>query len=108
MNNSLFNSNPALAATFSIAARDPATEMGRATVLQVNATAADARSYSVEPGTVAGIITSPPYLCMSDYTLGQRLSYEWLAPQSLQVDFANEVGARRHRFHQEDAPFHPA
>jgi len=47
--------------------------------------------------SVAGIITSPPYLCMADYALGLRLSYQWIAPSALATDFENELGARRER-----------
>jgi hypothetical protein len=32
------------------------------------------KDYGVEPHSVVGVITSPPYLCVADYTLGQRLS----------------------------------
>jgi hypothetical protein len=77
--------------------KDPAAELRRAHVIQVNAMAASPDSYGVAPKTVAGIITSPPYLCMSDYTLGQRLSYYWIDPTALDVDFASEIGARRRR-----------
>lgn len=83
--------------------RDPALELARASVRQVDAASADPQAYGIEAGAAAGIITSPPYLCMSDYTLGQRLTYEWLSPDSFNVDFAAEIGARRHRFKQENA-----
>ena len=51
----------------------------------------------LDNGTISGIITSPPYLCMADYTLGQRLSYLWLYPDKLNEDYVNEIGARRTR-----------
>jgi hypothetical protein len=34
---------------------------------------------------------------MADYALGQRLSYEWLSPNLLDLDFKSEIGARRLR-----------
>ena len=37
---------------------------------------------------------------MADYTLGQRLSYEWLFPELLNPDFQREMGARRLRLRQ--------
>ena len=40
---------------------------------------------------------------MTDYTLGSRLSYYWLFPDRLDVDFSNEIGARRARFSPEKA-----
>lgn len=47
--------------------------------------------------TVKAIITSPPYLCMIDYTLGQRLSYNWLFEENFKNDFDHEIGKRRDR-----------
>ncbi|MBN1125506.1 MAG: HD domain-containing protein [Sedimentisphaerales bacterium] len=82
--------------------RDPVTELSRVHVIQVDASCATPADYGVEPGTVAGIITSPPYLCMADYTLGQRLSYYWIYPEAFNVDFAKEIGARRLRLHKGD------
>ncbi len=83
--------------------RDPAVELEHARTMQVNVVGAGAASYGVEPGSVAGIVTSPPYLCMADYTLGSRLSYSWFFPTSLDVDFQVEIGARRTRFRPEEA-----
>lgn len=77
--------------------RDPSKVLPNAHVVQVDAVSANAADYGVEEGTVAGVITSPPYLCMADYTLGQRLSYYWLRPQYMEEDFAREIGARRLR-----------
>ena len=34
---------------------------------------------------------------MADYTLGQRLSYYWIAPDELLKDFEVEISARRQR-----------
>lgn len=51
----------------------------------------------LECKSISGIITSPPYLCMADYTLGQRLSYEWLFPELIREDFENEIAPRRKR-----------
>jgi hypothetical protein len=38
---------------------------------------------------------------MADYALGQRLSYEWLSPGELNIDFGREIGARRLRLKNE-------
>jgi hypothetical protein len=81
--------------------RIPAAELSRATVRQANAAGAKPRDYGLEPGTVGGIITSPPYLCMSDYSLGQRLSYYWLFPERLTSEHGAEIGSRRARFRPE-------
>ncbi|WP_319479733.1 HD domain-containing protein [uncultured Draconibacterium sp.] len=54
-------------------------------------------SLGIEPKSVKAIITSPPYLCMIDYTLGQRLSYRWLFPEEFDIDFEEEIGKRRDR-----------
>jgi hypothetical protein len=78
--------------------RDPQTELLRARVIQLDACNASSEDYGIDPGSVGGIITSPPYLCMADYTLGQRLSYHWIAPSAFKSDFEKEVGARRLRF----------
>lgn len=77
--------------------RNPEVELARVTVRQANVRMASAASYDLRAGEVGAIITSPPYLCMADYSLGQRLSYEWLAPSLLESDFSREVGARRLR-----------
>jgi len=82
--------------------RDPETELERARVLTLDARKAGPKEYGINPGEVAGVITSPPYLCMSDYTLGLRLSYPWLGA-SLGEDFGREFGARRLRFSPEKA-----
>ena len=83
--------------------KDPEKELARARVLQLNACDASPEDYGVQPGSIDGIITSPPYLCMADYTLGQRLSYHWIAPTALQSDFKKEIGARRQRFRPGEA-----
>lgn len=77
--------------------RSPKEELLRARVLSVDASKAKPEDYGVNSHSVAAIISSPPYLCMSDYTLGQRLSYYWLFPDSLNCDFEREIGARRRR-----------
>lgn len=43
------------------------------------------------------VITSPPYLGMVDYALGQRLPYYWLFPSRLTADVSVEIGTRRNR-----------
>ena len=76
----------------------PEHALGRVQVLRANAATAHSRTYGLEPHSVGGIITSPPYLAMSDYTLGHRLSYAWLWPDLMERDFDEEIGARRRRF----------
>ncbi|MGE0680735.1 MAG: HD domain-containing protein [Candidatus Binatia bacterium] len=83
--------------------QDPATELGRASVVRADVMRANPADYGVEAGSVSAIITSPPYLCMSDYALGQRLSYQWLAQEAMEADFRGELGARRLRFSSESA-----
>jgi hypothetical protein len=77
--------------------RNPESELSRVFVRHVDVTNATPQSYGLQDGEVGAIITSPPYLCMADYALGQRLSYEWLSPTFLSVDFDREIGARRLR-----------
>ncbi len=83
--------------------RSSEAELPRARVVSLDSTRASPQDFQLEPHSVAAIITSPPYLCMSDYALGQRLSYEWLYPELLQKDFDAEIGARRSRFRPEVA-----
>ena len=83
--------------------REPSVDLKRAVILKLDATVAQPRDYGLEPGSVAGVLTSPPYLCMADYTLGQRLSYAWIAPNDLAGDFQRELGARRLRTNPEKA-----
>jgi HD superfamily phosphohydrolase len=68
-----------------------------ARVAKFDITSAYLEDLGVNHESVAGIITSPPYLCMADYTLGQRLSYYWLFPEELNEDFKSEIGSRRSR-----------
>jgi hypothetical protein len=77
--------------------RTAAEELTRASAMQVDARSGVPSDYGVEPGSIAAIITSPPYLCMTDYTLGNRLSYYWLAPERMAIDFATEISPRRRR-----------
>jgi len=77
--------------------RDPSVELKRVRVLHLDARTACSADYGVPEASIAGIITSPPYLCMADYTLGQRLSYYWISPESLASDFEAEMGSRRQR-----------
>ncbi len=74
------------------------SELAKASVIKANISESNAGTYGVSPKSVDAIITSPPYLCMTDYTLGQRLSYYWLRPQNFDTDFNLEIGARRRRF----------
>jgi HD superfamily phosphohydrolase len=66
-------------------------------VEQFDVTKDDLTKVGIEQGQIAAIITSPPYLCMADYSLGQRLSYYWISPEDLEKDFNIEIGARRTR-----------
>ncbi len=91
-----------LYAYFQREGRDPQKELARVSVLKVDASQATPKMYGVEPRSIAGIITSPPYLCMADYTLGQRLSYYWMFSDELQNDFGMEIGARRRRSYKGD------
>ena len=77
--------------------RAPKEELSRVAVKQVDIRSAGPESYGVGRGDVGAIVTSPPYLCMADYALGHRLSYEWLAPTMLEEDLRREIGARRLR-----------
>jgi HD superfamily phosphohydrolase len=77
--------------------RKPDEELSRVTVRQVDVRLGSPEAYGVEEGSVAAIVTSPPYLCMADYSLGLRLSYAFLSPETLTRDFAYELGARRLR-----------
>jgi hypothetical protein len=76
---------------------DPQFAYSRARVVSANVMNATPADYGVQPNTVAAIVTSPPYLCMADYTLGQRLSYELLFPDKFATDYNSEIGKRRQR-----------
>lgn len=81
----------------------PETELNNAKIYQLDARYASAEDYGIYENSVDGIITSPPYLCASDYVLGQRLSYYWLDGFDMDQDFARELGARRSRFRPAEA-----
>ena len=83
--------------------RDPAVELSRVSVLRADATNRDGGLNEIPRKSVAAIVTSPPYLCMADYALGNRLSYYWLAPEAMLQDYMLELGARRQRFTPEAA-----
>lgn len=83
--------------------RDPSQELQRVRCMRVDVRSAVPTDYGVQDGSAAAIITSPPYLCMADYSLGLRLSYPWIAPGVLEQDFACEIGSRRMRFSPEKA-----
>ena len=76
--------------------KDPELELSKATVFKHNII--NKNNDYLKPESISGIITSPPYLCMVDYTLGQRLSYEWLFPELIKQDFNEEIAPRRKRF----------
>lgn len=77
--------------------RDPEDALSKVKVLRLDIRTAKPNDFGLEPRSVAAIITSPPYLCMADYALGQRLSYFWIDPDAMEEDFACEMGARRLR-----------
>jgi hypothetical protein len=76
---------------------DPAEALSRVRVVRADASQLKSEQLGLAQHSVGGIVTSPPYLCMSDYTLGQRLSYGWLFPEQMETDFCVEIGARRRR-----------
>jgi len=77
--------------------RTPKDELNRVKVMKMDARIISPEIYGISEKEAAAIITSPPYLCMVDYTLGQRLSYNWLFPEDLENDFTLEIGSRRKR-----------
>jgi DNA modification methylase len=83
--------------------KSPKEELERIKIYKRDVKSLTPNSVNISESSVAGIITSPPYLCMIDYTLGQRLSYLWLFPDSMQSDFEKEVGSRRNRTNPEKA-----
>jgi DNA modification methylase len=56
----------------------------------------DATRLSLGDNSVDLVVTSPPYLGMIDYTLANRLTYEWMQ-WPLDEDIGKELGARRFR-----------
>ena len=83
--------------------KDPKEELDRIKIYKRDIKSLTPDSIDISHNTVAGIITSPPYLCMIDYTLGQRLSYLWLYPDLLKSDFEKEIGSRHGRTNPEKA-----
>lgn len=57
----------------------------------------DSRAIALEESCVDNVITSPPYIGMIDYTLANRLHYQWMG-WPIQEDRENEIGARFKRF----------
>jgi len=82
---------------------DPEKVLDRAKVIRTNVSTSKPEDYGLDYNSAGAIITSPPYLCMADYTLGQRLSYELLHPNEIENDFSAEIGKRRQRFQGEKA-----
>jgi hypothetical protein len=82
---------------------DPESVLAKAAVVRADVNTASASSYGIAPHSAGAIVTSPPYLCMADYTLGQRLSYELLCPGEMDIDFMSEIGRRRQRFQSDRA-----
>ena len=82
---------------FERSGRNASTAMERVRVLQRNVVGSSGVDYGLEADGVDAVITSPPYLCMADYSLGNRLSYYWLFPKELDADYKIEIGARRRR-----------
>ena len=83
--------------------KDPEEELKRVKIYKRDVASLTPNSIHIPENSIAGIITSPPYLCMIDYILGQRLSYLWLFPDLLKSDFEKEVGARHSRTNSEKA-----
>jgi tRNA G10 N-methylase Trm11 len=75
---------------------DADIEYKRAKVIKQNATQRNG-IFDTYQNKIDAIITSPPYLCMIDYTYGQRLSYLWLFPEMMSDDYTNEIGSRPSR-----------
>ena len=82
---------------FERSGRDAGKELSRIRVVQRSVVNSRAVDYGLDSGSVDAIISSPPYLCMADYALGNRLSYYWLFPNQLEDDYEMELGARRRR-----------
>lgn len=78
---------------------DVELSLGRARAIKADCRTAEVSDFGLSPGAVSAVITSPPYLCMSDYTLGHRLSYHWLG-LDMEEDFKHEIGPRRERLRQ--------
>lgn len=83
--------------------RDPERELSRASVVTADITESDPSDYGISENSIDIIITSPPYLCMSDYSLGKRLSYYWILNNKISSEFEKEIGARRKRNKPEEA-----
>lgn len=77
--------------------RSPEKELQNVKVFKADARQISPELYGIKEKEAAAIITSPPYLCMVDYTLGQRLSYNWLFSDEFKSDFNIEIGSRRKR-----------
>ena len=56
----------------------------------------DAKKCSFSPESIDLVVTSPPFLAMTDYTLANRLTYLWMGWPIIE-DFEKEIGARRRR-----------
>ena len=79
------------------------TELKRITVAHADMRSATPEALGLDDHSFAAVVTSPPYLCMTDYTLGHRLSYAWLARERMESDFKAEMGARRLRLRKGSA-----
>ncbi|MGD9994955.1 MAG: DNA methyltransferase [Salinivirgaceae bacterium] len=77
--------------------RNPEEELKKVKVIKADVREITPELYGIKEKEAAAIITSPPYLCMVDYTLGQRLSYNWLFNDDFKNDFKLEIGSRRKR-----------
>ena len=77
--------------------RNPEEELKKVKVFKADVRKITPEFYGIKEKEAAAIITSPPYLCMVDYTLGQRLSYNWLFSEDFEKDFKLEIGSRRKR-----------
>ncbi len=77
--------------------KDPQEELSKVRVIQTDVRNISPDLYEIDSRAAAAVITSPPYLCMVDYSLGQRLSYYWLFHDMMEKEYKLEIGARRSR-----------
>ena len=83
--------------------RSPSRSLLKARVIRADIMNAQPSDYGLSEDSVDIIITSPPYLCMSDYTLGKRLTYYWMFDDDFDENFKKEMGARRKRNNPKEA-----
>ncbi|GAB4017849.1 hypothetical protein GCM10028808_50510 [Spirosoma migulaei] len=77
--------------------KDVEKEFNRVKAFRADITTINPSDFGLENNSIDAIITSPPYLCMVDYTYGNRLPYYWLFPERFESDHKIEIGSRRSR-----------